>query len=314
MNRKFGIELEIAGITKEQAMNALKAVGIRVKIEGYNHDTKPHWKIVTDNSVTGGFEVVSPILEGEAGITQAEIVARALDDMGANVNGTCGFHVHFDAQGISLEDAKFLVHRYGKHEEEIDAFMPKSRRADNNQYCKSVKRFLNSASFNNAANFNQLASAMGGRYYKINLESYQRHGTIEFRQHSGTINAAKIANWVRFLAAFIDESIALHHQPTGQTITLNLHGTFAKVYEHLLQNGTVRLESMMQTFGWLNHTARSVISRMRKNGINIDSCKINGKVAYRLNAGPGQDSIWNGVSREIANFYQRRARVLALAA
>ena len=38
---------------------------------------------------------------------------------------------------------------------------------------------------------------------KVNLEAYSRHRTVEFRQHSGTINFTKIENWVRFLGRMI---------------------------------------------------------------------------------------------------------------
>jgi hypothetical protein len=89
MNRKFGVELEMAGITREQAVRALTLVGINVRDEGYNHTTCGHWKIVSDSSVQGGFEVVSPVLEGEAGLEQLRTVATALDDMGGNVNRSC---------------------------------------------------------------------------------------------------------------------------------------------------------------------------------------------------------------------------------
>ena len=77
MDRKFGIELEIVGITRQTALRALSAVGIHVQDESYNHTTRGYWKLVPDGSVRGGFEVVSPILEGERGIEEAMTVAEA---------------------------------------------------------------------------------------------------------------------------------------------------------------------------------------------------------------------------------------------
>ena len=100
MNRKFGAELEMTGITREQAVRALRGVGIEVRDETYNHETRDYWKIVPDSSVHGGFEVVSPVLEGEAGLEQLRTVVTALDDMGGTVNKTCGYHVHFDAADL----------------------------------------------------------------------------------------------------------------------------------------------------------------------------------------------------------------------
>ena len=71
MNRNFGIELEIAGITQARALAALQAVGVQACAEGYNHATRSHWKIVPDGSVREGFEVVSPVLQGQEGLNTA---------------------------------------------------------------------------------------------------------------------------------------------------------------------------------------------------------------------------------------------------
>jgi hypothetical protein len=43
----------------------------------------------------------------------------------------------------------------------------------------------------------------GSRYYKLNLSAINVHGTIEFRQHSGTVNAEKAVNWVKLTAGFM---------------------------------------------------------------------------------------------------------------
>lgn len=318
MNRKFGIELEIVGISKEKALNAIKAVGVKVQSENYNHDTKKHWKLVPDGSVNGGFEVVSPILQGEAGIDEAEIVARALEDAGAYANRTCGFHVHFDAHDIELEIIKTIVRRYAAHESEIDAFMPPSRRGNTNQYCRSLDGILTPA-FENASTLQQLANAQGSRYYKVNLQSAMRHGTIEFRQHSGTVNAAKICNWIRFLAEFIDESerLATGGIPSQPMPSVKMPKALEKLAGFLQDNGTVTQRAIMDTFGWLPHTARSAVARLRKAGFQIKAIKGMGESAYKLEnaqTAPRAESLWSGINERVVKFYQRRAAVLAIAA
>ena len=191
MDRKFGVELELVEITREQAVRALTGVGIAVREEGYNHETRRHWKIVSDSSVRGGFEVVSPVLQGEAGLDEVRKATTALDDMGATANRSCGYHVHLDAEGLTASDIRAIVTRYADHESEIDAFMPPSRRGNSNTYCSSVVQLARSERFQNAGTIRDLVNAQGGRYFKVNLQSYYVHKTIEFRQHSGTINAAK---------------------------------------------------------------------------------------------------------------------------
>lgn len=324
MTRKFGIEMEIAGINRQTAIRALRAVNIKVEDEGYNHDTRNHWKLVSDSSVRGGFEVVSPILVGEAGIAEAEIVARALDDAGANVNSTCGLHVHFDASDLNVNAVKTILRRYASHEDEIDGFMPQSRRGDNNRFCKSIKSLLNSR-FESAESVSQLVRVISDRYLKVNLQSMSRHGTIEFRQHSGTVNAAKIANWVRFLAAFIDECKRIAENGIApvaaetQSIPA-LSGVQKKLAEMFANQGIVRLDAICQTFGWLDITARAAITRLRKSGMEISPIKVDGNAAYKFNGANQQnasvqsESLWNGISESVKLFYKRRAAVLAVAA
>jgi len=318
MKRKFGIELEIVGITQDTAKKALEAVGLTVKCQGYNHNTSEYWKIVPDGSVHDGFEVVSPILNGEAGMEIAGIAARALEDAGAYANRTCGFHVHFDAADIELAHMKNIVRRYARHEAEIDAFMPPSRRGNANTYCKSLNGIMGEA-FEAATTINQLAHTQPSRYYKVNLRSYQRHGTIEFRQHSGTVNFVKICNWVRFLSAFIDESIRIADNNGAAPISAmpGLSPANRKLLAIFEATGTATRDEICLHMGWLGHTARSAIARLRKVGINITSQKVNGMAGYRLNGqtGNSQDStLWTGIDRKLALFYQRRAAVLAIAA
>jgi len=84
MSRRFGVEIEfLSTITKEHATSCLRAAGIRVENSFYTHETTPHWKIVSDGSC--GYELVSPVLQGEAGIEEVRIAAAALEAAGAKV-------------------------------------------------------------------------------------------------------------------------------------------------------------------------------------------------------------------------------------
>lgn len=321
MNRSFGIELEIAGINHQTALTALHAVGIAVQDESYNHTTRSHWKLVGDGSVRGGFEIVSPVLHGEEGIAQAMTVAEALFDAGATVNRTCGFHVHFDASELTVEDVKTIVRRYADHETEIDAIMPPSRRGTANFYCNTLAG-ISFARLMNATTINEMASVMGSRYFKVNLMSFQRHGTIEFRQHSGTVNANKIANWVRFLGQFIDVCKEQNHAP-AQTPVIDhprLHGVQARLADMFISQGIVSLAAMCDTFGWLPHTARAAVTRLRRMGMQIEPLR--GQSAYRLAGGlmptsapaPRAQSLWTGISESVVRYYRNRAAVLATVA
>ena len=319
MNRSFGIELEIANITRETALTALRAYGISVQNESYNHTNRPHWKLVHDASVRGGFEVVSPVLHGEQGLEEARAVADVLSDAGARVNRSCGFHVHFDASDLSVDDVKTIMRRYADHETEIDALMPPSRRGAGNSYCNTLTR-LPFDRLMRASSIQDMARIMGSRYYKVNLQAFQRHGTIEFRQHSGTANSAKIANWVRFLAEFIDACKTANQSPAAPAPVVghpSLRGVQARLADMFTSQGVVTLSAMCDAFGWQPHTARAAVTRLRRMGMRIDP--VRGQSAYRLvdgmvrGAAPSArlESLWAGISENVVRFYRARAAVLA---
>lgn len=201
--RKFGIEIEAYNCTREKLASELRAAGIDVAVEGYNHTTRNHWKLVTDASLTGNntFELVSPVLEGEAGLKELEKVCWVLEFCDVKVNDSCGLHIHMDAADFDLQTWKNLALSYKHLERVIDSFMPQSRRQNN--YCKGLSS-ISASDIQAAQSIYDLRAAFGNnRYRKVNLEAYARHRTVEFRQHSGTTNFTKMENWVRFLNGLI---------------------------------------------------------------------------------------------------------------
>lgn len=308
MDHKFGIELELIGITREQAIAALTGVGIEVREEGYNHETRRHWKIVSDASVRGGFELVSPVLQGEAGLEEARKAATALDDMGATVNRNCGYHVHLDAAGLTANDIRAIVTRYADHESEIDAFMPQSRRGNENTYCGSIRSLARSERFQRAETIRDLVNAQGGRYFKVNLQSYYAHGTIEFRQHSGTINATKVTNWILFLQQFTEGC------RTPASTEIAVRGGVQGRLAAMLAEGPTTLEALQERFGWLPHTARATVARLRRTGLQVAAIKMDGKPGYKLIGNEPTTltiGLYNGIDANIAEFYRNRTAVFA---
>lgn len=214
--RTFGIELEIvlpSAISSNQfrtAETALRNAGLIADFQTYNHITSPSWKITTDGSLgAGGCEVVSPVLQGAAGIIEARRAAEALRAAGFTVDRSCGFHVHIGASDLTAKHVKALLRRYASFEAEIDALMPPSRRGNANTFCRSVAAHASAVeSRPDNEDPAMLARRLGDRYVKLNLQSLWRQGTVEFRHHSGTVEADKIESWIRFCLAFVDASKA----------------------------------------------------------------------------------------------------------
>ncbi|MBJ6109432.1 amidoligase family protein [Hymenobacter sp. BT523] len=212
--RTFGVEIEAFGVTRDALLAELRAQGLEAQSEGYNHDTRPHWKITSDASISGAnaFELVSPVLQGLEGLADLERACRALRMCGAQVNSSCGLHVHLGAADLSIENMRQLVRNYLVLEPTIDQLVPAARRGDVATYCKSLRRGRTQAQAEQEILAATTAQALGAaangssRYYKVNMQSYFRQRTIEFRQHSGSTDFEKISMWVKFLANLVDFS------------------------------------------------------------------------------------------------------------
>ncbi len=212
-NRTYGVEIEINNFTKaepeeqfdrQELSRRLREKGIKSKVTSY-WDKAPegYWDLTTDSSC--GYEVVSPILKGRDGLKEIETVCEVLDEMGAKADHRCGLHVHHDVNDLSVDKMKEVFTLYTKFEGTIDSLVPKSRREDENAYCGTNRRYsLNR--LRNCSTTNDLASFYSNRYIKLNFQSYVRYGTLEFRQHEGTINSDEIINWVKFTQLFLSRA------------------------------------------------------------------------------------------------------------
>ena len=212
----FGIEVECLGFTRLSLIDTASANGLDVRSEGYNHRDQHYYKIVSDSSLIGENtqEVVSPVLNGDNGLNSLKTLCNALAAVHAQVNRSCGLHVHIGAANMTDDHYCRLVRNYQAIEMAIDSFMASSRRANNSRWCHT----LQGINFATCTTKNDIARAMQyDRYFKVNAIAYDRHKTIEFRQHQGTTDYEKISRWVRFLAKLVEYSYK-HECPTCTTI------------------------------------------------------------------------------------------------
>lgn len=214
--RKFGIEIECmlpGNVSRATLAQAIDRAGVPCYDAGYSHQRTASWKIVSDGSLSGGngMELVSPPMQGEASLQAIATVCRVLNEKGATVNRSCGLHVHVDGAGLTAPAMRKLAAIYIENENIIDSFMPMSRRGSANTYCGSLNR-TNMAALAVARNASEISHAIahGNRYVKLNYTSFLRHGTVEFRHHSGTVDADKIIKWLtvclRLVACAVKEA------------------------------------------------------------------------------------------------------------
>ncbi len=207
-DRAFGIEIEFAsGATHMELARKLCEAGVPTRTEHYNHTTRNHWKIVSDASLRGRNpgELVSPILRGQGGLEALRTVCRVLNELGVEVNRSCGLHIHLDGRDLTTEQVIKVYDRYATYQTQIDRVMPRSRRGES--------RWAGNCRLGALANLADLSHAR--RYEKVNVQNMGRggRGSIEFRQHSGTTDFRKIANWLAFLMQFVERSISAGAAP-----------------------------------------------------------------------------------------------------
>lgn len=200
----FGVEIECNVYRSEIFTNA--GSDFHFNYEGYNHtDRRDAYKFVTDGSVHGfsPIECVTPILDNNnSGFDSLKTCCKVLNDSHAMVNSTCGLHVHVGVASYSGDEIVNIYKNYQKLERLIDSFMAPSRRAYNAYYASSIQSFNYSKCHCPA----DVSAIMPGRYWKVNPMAYNRHQTVEFRQHQGTTDYQKISMWVNFCCKLVEWS------------------------------------------------------------------------------------------------------------
>ncbi|CAB9513129.1 Putative amidoligase enzyme [Seminavis robusta] len=238
---RFGLELELFitsgkrdGFKLGWIAKELSKMGPpSVEYAGYSHETSQHWKIVTDGSLRGHnhhdlcFELVSPVLQGNEGLSQLRIMLEHVRKLGIATNRTCGFHCHVDATETPLADIRRIAQCFVALENAFDLLVAGNyhrRNADQNQYCRSNRiafgRLSNKQRWEklqSAHSTQQLVQWMNpdqDRYRKLNLTNLvnpNRPSTMEFRLHGGVQELREAEAWVRLLLRFC------HNAPTSTT-------------------------------------------------------------------------------------------------
>lgn len=273
MSRKFGVEIEIVGTSHARVVDQFNRAGIPIVVQNYNHNNLPSWKIVPDGSLTpGGFEVVSPILEGEAGITQVRKVARALVAAGASADRTCGFHVHVNARDLSVDTIVNIAARYNRFENDINQFMPQSRHAS--RFCHGMNDLIERGGVSRLLRGGTRSFANIDRYRKVNLAAYARHGTVEFRQHAGTVNAIKMDRWIRFCLEFVEASVVPPMESQAPSPRRRAPASMSpamaekvlRLYNRFLAAGEftpIRISTLMDEFEWSETSLRRACGKIK---------------------------------------------------
>ena len=99
-----------------------------------------------------------------------------------------------------------------KEENKMNRMFPPSR--TNNRWCRPIQsgvEFASTDTINDLARYTRAnthnCSGYSDKYCVLNLRNYS-NGTIEFRQHGGTLNATKIRRWGEFIHNLMTTAIS----------------------------------------------------------------------------------------------------------
>ena len=217
----IGVEIEcIANRQRGRhlARDIAETTGINCTYEGYTHRLTGAWKIVTDGSLSnGGIEIVSPPLKPVQLFKDLAVLLPYLESVGVTVNRSCSVHMHHDAKRLKNypKRLQYFLNHVVKNENNFDMLVAESRRSSrwalSNQSELDVLIGDPSGSWSNdlgvhqSPNGHYIGSEGRGdaRYRKWNFHSLALYGTLENRQHGGSLDFSKYVIWAMLTQGMI---------------------------------------------------------------------------------------------------------------
>lgn len=143
-------------------------------------------------------EFVSPILQGADGLRQVLEVIDALNSRGAQVNASCGFHVHVGGFGASCPKTLKRVTTIVANFEKAIYASTGTKSREQGRWCGSIQRHGNADS--------AIQNAGSYRYHVLNMTNTRRIGTVEFRAFAGTLNKVKVTGYIRMCLGLVERA------------------------------------------------------------------------------------------------------------
>ncbi len=253
--QRFGIEIEMTGITREKAAEAIAGyfgtesfyIGTYYKTYGAKDRQGRTWKATYDSSIiaqkkSGGrtvqaadeykCEIVSPILT-YGDMADLQEIVRRLRHSGAFVNSQCGIHIHVDASRYTPQTLRNLVNIIASKED----ILYKALRIDpaRLRWCKKTnEKLIETINRRKPQTMEALkdiwyAGSTRGRdehyndtrYHGLNLHSTFTKGTVEFRLFNSTTHAGEIKAYIQFCLAVSHQALTQKKASARKTVTDN---------------------------------------------------------------------------------------------
>lgn len=264
--QRFGVEVELTGITRCQAAQAMQTV-LKGDIEHfgrayYVHDEKyREWSVVYDGSITplnrgGGLddeykvEINTPVLEYDD-IPLLQDVIRAIRKAGG-VSGArymAGTHIHIDGTGYTPQKLRNLVNIFSSKEDYLWEALQVSTMRES--YCQKIDKYFVEAvnkkkpktmeEFSDLwyTNGGTLYSSMGNssRYRALNLHSFFEDGHFEVRCANGSLHAGVLRAELCLILAISNAALTKKYCSPAVSYSDNMRYSFRVWLINLGLNG-----------------------------------------------------------------------------
>ncbi len=243
LNTRFGIEIELTGITREQAARiATEYLQGTYQEGGTYYDTKKVtapdgrvWKFTYDGSihcqkkqgrqkVAAGkdysVELVSPILTYQEDINTLQELVRRIRKAGGFTNNSCGIHIHLDGASHTPRSLRNFINIIASKN---DLFYKALQIApERMRYCKKMDSILvDKINRRKPATMAQIESLWyegysesrgthyhNSRYHFLNLHSFfNGHRTVELRGFNSELHAGKIRSYIVLALALNNQAL-----------------------------------------------------------------------------------------------------------
>jgi len=171
------------------------------------------------NRKFSAFKLLSPWIDTDEGMNDvSDVLGKLTKISNGNACTKAGFRLHVLAQSLSCQTLVKLCQNFVKYESAIDTLVPSSRRCGSTasdcivrsnklalEQPTNRKRSTILASCTNVDSLVRIMNPDSKKSYKLNLQNLRGRDasfgdgplpSIEFRQHSFTMNLVKIRSWV----------------------------------------------------------------------------------------------------------------------
>lgn len=254
--QRFGIEIELTGITREEAAKVIAEyfgtesyyIGTYYKTYGAKDRKGREWKATFDSSIVAQkkirrqvtsagdeykCEIVSPILTYDD-IPDLQEIIRQLRHKGAFASEKCGIHIHVDASRYTPQTLRNMVNIIASKED----ILYRALQIDPARlyYCKKVnEKLIDTINKKKPKTIEQLKDLWyaedpnsnrnkhynSTRYHGLNLHATFTKGTVEFRLFNSTTHAGEIKAYIQFCLAVSHQALTQKSASPRRTVTDN---------------------------------------------------------------------------------------------